>query len=199
VEIWIRDNIRGQGFSQHTTWRTAIGVQLMTMFGSQWFAAPAAGGFRFFLLDITLNNGSEHCTLDEWILLDADDARIVADMSANDTPSPLVASTNADITTNEPYKVFDRAKQEGFPPGGANQWVRHSATAGFIKIDLGSGNTANLASYQLRRGETAAGAPKNFTVEGSNDGDFTGEETVLDTVTGETSWGTDETRTYTID
>lgn len=87
----------------------------------------------------------------------------------------------------------------GNPVGNAvddnlgTQWVTTEAS-GWIKIDLGVAR--NITSYTIRN-DSETTAPRDWTFEGSNTGDFSGEETIVDTRASETGWNPNgEKRTY---
>lgn len=160
-------------------------------------ATPAAGtAYRYFRLAFTANNGDAHSQVGEWELFDAEATEHPAsDMSDNSTPSPLVASD--DQSSAKAYRCFDGSPADGFVA------ELNSATSGWWKIDLGSGNEIVLSKVQITCGQhpTVSLPPrmiKDFTVEGSNTGAFSGEEEVLITVTGATGWSEGEEREYTV-
>jgi hypothetical protein len=146
--------------------------------------------YRYLLLDVTANNGDgSYMQVRElkWFV-GATDNPTSAMTSAN-APSPLVVSASSSTGGDDPFMAYD---------DGAAKW-QAGASTGWIKLDLGDG--AGITPTSLRLTAKAGGdvnrAPKDFTMEGSNTGSFSGEETVLKTVTGETSWGAGEERTYT--
>ena len=65
------------------------------------------------------------------------------------------------------------------------------------RVDFGSGNSRAVRSYTIRAGDTPTlldNAPKDWTLEGSNDGSAW---TVEDTRSGETGWAVSEKRSFT--
>jgi len=70
-----------------------------------------------------------------------------------------------------------------------------------MKIDLGSGNEIVIDQYIIEgphSGDLNRGCT-DWTLEGSNNGSFSGEEDVLHTVSGGPSWtGSYLARTYTL-
>jgi hypothetical protein len=67
-----------------------------------------------------------------------------------------------------------------------------------LRMDIGAGNAKVLGAYAIHLNpfsETAR-APKDWTMEASNDGS---SWTTLDTVTNETGWVNEETRTFVCD
>ena len=87
-------------------------------------------------------------------------------------------------------KAFNGVNTDG------NTWGLSTAT-GWLKIDLGSGNEIELDHYTITESASAAtnNAPKDWTLEGSNTGSFSGEEEIIDTVTGVT-FAASETQTF---
>jgi len=115
------------------------------------------------------------------------------DLTANYSHPPFTASASSAISsTFDGFAAFDGGI-------GLNQyWVGTGAGVDWLRLDLGGGS-ATLTSYQVQLTSVAGAeiaAPKNWTMEGSNDG-ITWD--VLDTVTNETAWSLSETRTYTCD
>lgn len=111
-------------------------------------------------------------------------------MTASNAPSPYVASASSFFPTLDPFRAFD-----GLTNG---YWVTNGTNTGWIKIDLGSGNTYTIGTYAVRVNTIPEPnrAPQDWTLQGSNDDS---SYTVIDTVTGQTSWGNGETRTFTCD
>jgi len=109
------------------------------------------------------------------------------EMTSNVLPVPYVASASSSFGAgNAPWEAFD-----GFvSPAGLAGWITVSGTpTGWLKIDLGS--TKTFTQYIIAPSGNVAFEsvyPKDWTFEGSNTGDFTGEETILDTQTGITGW-----------
>ncbi len=69
--------------------------------------------------------------------------------------------------------------------------------SGTVGIDLGAGNCKSLYSYSLTNNDAAYAVrvPKDWTFQGSN---TLSGWTTLDTVTGQTAWGTGENRSFTL-
>ena len=113
-------------------------------------------------------------------------------MTSDSAPSPYVASASSQYAEFGPYRAFDGAVSLG------HYWLTGSTQSGWLKIDMGSGNTYKLSYYQLQMNtipETAR-APKDWTLQGSNnDSDWD----ILDTVTDQTGWGSGELREFLCD
>jgi len=97
---------------------------------------------------------------------------IVATMTADNAPSPLVASASAYTGAFNPFCAFD---------AGGSTWYRSATHTGWLKIDLGVGN-ATIANRISMEVFDANSAPKDYTIQGSNnDSDWT----TLSTITGQ--------------
>jgi len=110
-------------------------------------------------------------------------------MTANDAPSPLVASANNEYAP--PYKAFTDVKNVAID----DQWQSNSSplTPSFLQIDLGSGNGIAATSAAIFSGNTQDRTPLDFTIQGSNnDSDWT----ILATYSSKTAWPDQETRHY---
>lgn len=117
-----------------------------------------------------------------------------ATMTSNTAPSPLVASSDLNAVGYEPYRAFDNASTTGAP------WKTLSGDAHphWITIDLGAGNgiTPNRVRFVTSNDAGDDLTPKDFTIQGSNTGAFTGEQTTLFTKTNEVTQPDRTTMTY---
>lgn len=109
-------------------------------------------------------------------------------MISNTAPSPYVASASGEYPGGyEAYHGFD---------GTDSIWASDT-TIGWIKIDLGAGNTYKIGSYALKsRLSYTDQMARDWTLQGSNDNI---NWDVLDAVTGETNWGDLEKRGFDCD
>lgn len=117
---------------------------------------------------------------------------LIPTMTANDEPSPVVVSASSE-SGGAVFNAFDDV---------TNNWWWLSGNDGtepqWIKMDLGSGNSASVNSYYMTssfNNATYPGMPKDWTLEGSNDDS---NWTVIDTRADQTSWGNSATRTFTL-
>jgi hypothetical protein len=87
---------------------------------------------------------------------------------------------------------------KAFDDSNATAWVgAPGVTAGWIQYDLGDGNSDTLAKCTITARSTYAnGSPKDFTIQGSNNGT---DWDTLKTVTGETGWTPNEKREFVVD
>ncbi len=145
--------------------------------------------YRYYRLDITANNGDATYTqvAEAWFYLGYLSGEFAPhNMTTDSAPSPLVASASSFNTGSNPYKCFNNDVGGWLGTGGGVDW---------LKIDLGAGNSYVPTQYQIRSAQTAARAPKDWTLEGSNNGS---SWTSLDTRTNETGWGAFDLRAYTV-
>lgn len=114
-------------------------------------------------------------------------------MTSNSDPAPYVAaaSTCYCFGIGFPYQAFDGNS-------GGSYWLGTNGGADWLRIDLGSGNSKALSYYEITVNSVPepTRAPKNWTMEGSTDAT---SWTVLDTIVGETSWSSGETRSFICD
>src|SRR3954463_15272344 len=114
-------------------------------------------------------------------------------MTADNAPSPYVASASQTRSTYHAYNAFSPTGLSGFNP-----WVTDSqatsAAPVYLEIDIGAAWV--LASYALESSASgfASMMATAWKLQGSND-DL--RWTDLDSRTGQTAWGIFETRTYT--
>ena len=111
-------------------------------------------------------------------------------MVSNTSPSPYVASGSSIFAgLYDYYRPFDAS-------GAGTYWLAN-ATTGTLQIDLGTNSTIGATySIQVNNVPEPNRAPKDWTVDGSADAV---SWTTIDTVTGQTSWLSGETRTFTCD
>lgn len=118
-------------------------------------------------------------------------------MTSNTAPSPLVASASTTLGNYYPWAAFDGNKTNS-GSGAPGEYIAN-ATTGWLKLDFGSGNNKIIRQYKIMSragsGIEAALAPKNWTLEGSNNNI---DWTVIDTRNNETGWGIGQTRTYSV-
>lgn len=148
--------------------------------------------YRWFRLNISANNGDAtyteivEVTEMSGTLEEVDFAP--HNMSANNLPSPYVASSSTAYF--EPYTAFNGTL--------AAYWLGNNAGVDWLQLDIGSGNSKILGKYTIYVNQVpeAARAPKVWTMLGSNNGS---DWDTLDTVTGQTAWASGEAREFTCD
>lgn len=111
-------------------------------------------------------------------------------LTANSFPPYTITMSSVFSGTFTGYKAFDGAW------GTAQYWVA-STNTGWLQIDCGVGAAYNLESYTVKVNSIPEPnrAPKDWTVLGSNDASTWA---TLSTVTGQTSWGSAEERTFNV-
>ena len=71
---------------------------------------------------------------------------------------------------------------KAFDNNSTTSWVANSATIDWIGYNFGSGNSKVVTKYTIQsRYDSYTQSPKNFTLQGSNTGSWSGEQTTLDT------------------
>ena len=118
---------------------------------------------------------------------------ITPEMTADDAPSPNVVSASTSDATLRAWKAFSHVVEPY-----TNGWATTGASTGWLKFDLGSGNSGIVETYTVTCGDGSNlnRAPKTWTLQGSNnDADWD----VLDTQTNVPVWtALGEMRTYSI-
>ncbi len=112
-------------------------------------------------------------------------------MTSDSAPSPYVASASSEFSSSLAFEAFDRVTS-----GFGSYWIGTGGGVDWLKLDLGSGTTKILGVYdiQVNTIPEAARAPKNWTMQGSNDNSTW---TTVDTQTNQTSWENGQIRSYT--
>lgn len=115
----------------------------------------------------------------------------VPTMSSNTAPSG-VASASSVHSSSAAFRGFDGNTAVG---DGTNDWLTNAVATGWLQYQFTAAKT--IATYRITSGNgQAARAPRNFTLQGSNNGS---SWTTIDTRTDQTGWTAGgETRTYTV-
>lgn len=111
-------------------------------------------------------------------------------MTSATNPAPYVISASSYFSSLPPYKAFDNVV-------AANQyWVTNGISTGWLQIYVA--DLYQLDNYSIRVNSIPEPnrAPKDWTMKGSIDGV---NWDTLDTVTGQTTWTSGETRNFTCD
>jgi F5/8 type C domain len=110
-------------------------------------------------------------------------------MTSNTSPSPYVISRK-DVygSTTESWMAFD---------GNPNTLWHSNTKPSWIQIDFGEQIKIDRYSIQAWTSNLSS-APKDWKLEGSNTGQFSGEQVLLHQMLGASSWRASEVRTYTI-
>ena len=164
--------------------------------GSLAMMAAGGGVYRYLRFHQTANVGASNIASLWEIDYSADEGTTyvpTSAMTSNSAPSPLVASADMAAASEPAYKAFD-SLTSGFSWKTTNDPHPH-----WLTIDLGPGN--EIAPNRVRFVTSNDGndfTPKDFTIQGSNTGAFTGEQVTLFTKTNEVTQPDKTTMTYTI-
>lgn len=153
----------------------------------------ATTAYRYFKLDITENNGGAVTAIGE-VYLDGGDAQeTIASLSPHDLTSD---------TSHSPYVVSASTESANafyaFDASQSTKWLGTNSGTDWLKIDLGSGNSAIVYCYAVQicsEGNNNRGA-KNWTLEGSSDDS---NWNTVDTVTNQTGWFASQVRMFDCD
>ncbi len=99
-----------------------------------------------------------------------------SDMTADNAPSPYVASAVGTYSaTYDPWKAFDSGSTSGWWNLGSPQ------TTDYLQIDLGSTFNTNLNRIDISISTSYSAT--GFSIKGSTNGNFSGEEVTIATIT----------------
>jgi len=150
--------------------------------------------YRYFKFRYTALNGNPNfMLLGELKIMDGATEHPTSAMTSNSAPSPYVATESA-YDGNPAYKAFNKVTA-----GGDQYWNSGTTSAAEITLDVGSGNEFSPSSFKVKSHDLSSilnSNPKDFTLQGSNN------ETdwdVIWTITGETSWSSEEEREFNSD
>jgi hypothetical protein len=159
--------------------------------------------YRYFKLDVTATT-TANCSLEQIQIIDKDgvdhpfQTLKSSDLTSGSWPGvyPYVFNPPGDRTlvVNTSSDVNDAAWHAFDDTPGAGTWSAAGATA-WITIDLGAGNGISFKELTLTAMTIGGRAPKDFTLQGSNTGAFSGEEDILLSRAGET-FANSEARTF---
>lgn len=103
-----------------------------------------------------------------------------SNMSSDTAPSPYVASAlHTYNSTYGPFRAFDSSINSFYWTIGSSSTSQQQQ---WLKLDLGS--AVSISSMKYYNAGNTAYFPRSMTVEASNTGAFTGEETVIATLSG---------------
>ena len=118
-------------------------------------------------------------------------------MTANNAPSPLVASASTNGGSSYlPWYAFNKNNTQ---INGQLGWITQSgALTGWLMLDLGAAGAKIITAYSITAPGSSSynnAAPKTWTLQGSNNNV---DWTTLDTQTNVSAWQVGETRQYVI-
>jgi F5/8 type C domain len=112
------------------------------------------------------------------------------DLTSDSSHAPFVVSASSIVNGDwAEWHAFDGVAGTGAQSG----WGSGSPGPDWLQIDLGTGPLIGSYALGIPGNQGGGIAPKNFTLDGSNDG---ASWQVLDTRTGESGWNPGDTRTY---
>jgi hypothetical protein len=109
-------------------------------------------------------------------------------MTSNTAPTPLVASVSSIWnSTTDAWNAFDAS--------ASSMWLGSGGGVDWLRLDVGSGNSFVMGAYDVQSGVGGlpARCPRNWTMQGSNDGTTW---TTVDTRTNQTSWLAGQVRSF---
>jgi len=128
-------------------------------------AATQTTAYRHFRLNITANNGDSYIDISNLalngVIVNPVLNRASGSMTSDTAPPPFVASASSSYGTDPPWQAFDNT--------WATAWVGTEAGTDWLEIDLGAGNGIVVSAYSIWSADANARAPKNWTLQGSND------------------------------
>ena len=154
--------------------------------------------YRYFRVNITALNGDGYTEAERISFVESGVGYPNVNMTADNLPSPLVASANSVLSGYEAFYAFST----DIDAGGFSRWHSNNpAPPIWLQIDLGA-NTAILPTsleYTPRFGGGVVNrAPSEFQVLASNTGAFSGEQVTIYSATGlTTGWANNTLRTFT--
>lgn len=176
-----------QGSNDGTNWDTLDTQTSQTGWTSgstRTYTLSTSTKYTSFKLDITANNGDSFTQLSELYIQGTPDT-VPADYAPHDltsqtSHSPFVTSSSSEFSSSaQAWNCFN-----GSYTSSSNSWIGTGSGTDWIKIDLGSGVANTLVAYSFVCAITNR-APKNWTMEGSNDDS---SWTTVDTRTNITGW-----------
>lgn len=133
-----------------------MSIQVINAFLMQ--AGGAGGGHRYWRINVSANNG--HATATQFIEVELRESPGGSDVTGSGT-----ATAGGGFTSSTPANAFDNNAATSYAPSG---------TSGWLKYDFGAGNGKNIVEVGIMAvsatgGTTFTAAPKDFTLEWSDD------------------------------
>lgn len=160
----------------------------LTGFGSKRRVASGAG-HRYWRLNVSATNSTGAGPQISGFELRVASSDQIPTMTSGTTSGTTVTASNEFSATYAGWKACNDAN------GTTDFWDGDSPSDAQLEVDFGSGNTVDIDDYTVSAatGAQAAWAPNSWTLEYSDNGT---DWTTWDTVSGETSWSSNETRTF---
>lgn len=160
----------------------------LTGFGSKRRAASGAG-HRYWRINVSATNSSTYGPQISNFELRVGGVDQIPTMTGSTTSGVTVTPSSEFSATYAGWKTCNDAN------GSTDFWDGNSPSNAQLEVDFGSGNTVDIDDYTVAAaiGAQSTWAPNSWTLEFSDNGT---DWTVWDTVSGETGWTGNESRTY---
>lgn len=114
------------------------------------------------------------------------------------TASGNTASASGELAGGfQAWRAFDKVIAHA--SAGQGTWISNTTTTGWLQYQFGSAKTIAVYTLTSPANSLQARMASAWTLKGSNTGAFAGEETTLDTRSGQSGWAASgETRSYSI-
>ena len=194
-------NFTIQGSNNDSDWTTLYTSGDEEDWGSgEWreFTLSSHGTYKYYLIDITVNNGDASNTVIAGVNIWAQESEFpaISDVTDHDWTGTTntVGGYLMTISESSYFNIYAGWKACQGLIGNPYFWIANAAS-GWWKIDLGEDNALDVIKMHLQANSNnePLRMPKNFTIEGSNnDSDWD----VLYTSGDEESWGNGEVRQF---
>lgn len=124
-------------------------------------STPPVTTYRYFRITVDTNFGGTQSQINEAYILAGVTEYPTVGMTANDAPSPLVASASS--VSQQPYRAFDK--------NVLNNWLTAaSVVVAYVQIDLGEGNEIEPTGLRLVMFSDSNANANAGKLQASNDG-----------------------------
>ena len=187
-----------QGSNDNSSWTTidtVTGQTGWTNYQTRYFKVDTPGSYRYYKLVVSANNGaSDYVSIAEIQL--KGEVSYTENGTISDATKPGQGSVafSAGNNTYPGTKAFDDKGNVG-----DGRWLANKPTSSnpsWIRYDFAEGKKIIEYTVQSQSYNWAQRAPKDWTLQGSNDNS---NWTTIDTVTSQTGWTQWETRSFTVD
>ena len=171
-------------------------------FGKRVFNVQTPGSYKYYRLNITANNGSAYISFNELELI-GDHAYppypyepncLTPLMTSNTTPAPVTVNISGGSLYGQPYYLFNQSVDPNLRAGVNAKSMVVTVNSG---LNINNGNGWLVSEYIIwSYSVNILDYPKNWTLEGSNDGGS--NWVVVDSQTNQINWSDAEMRSYTV-
>ena len=165
-------NFRLQGSNDNVNWTTLdarTDINLSTWNGSgKTFNISNPGSYKTYRLYVTATNGSPVVSIQKLELYSNGNPNLIPVMTSNTSPSGVAASSSSYSSEYAPWKAFDGNNNSGT----ASRWISSASSYMPQWIYYKFNQAVNAKYYYIlpETGGCADRAPKNFQLQGSNNG-----------------------------